>query len=605
MQRDRPWDEPLQFSALGLRAQQRSTWHGQPLSVRGQPDAERASGASPPACSKPAAESDPLFPKKSRVCSSTDRLHSLKVNYGLNLLFLIFNVQHVMKGFVVHFTMIAEQFLYRSYALPATQMQAYNAVTNLPWSMKPIVGLGSDIFPILGFNKAPYALITSFSGTAAFLLIGTMSQSVLPVWMLVLFLFLCSLQVVTADALTQGWVTAKINDTQSGRLRTDLLMYTWAGTDICSLIAVVGSGIVIHYFGARVPYAIASIPGATYILLAARGCYEEKRVSSEALRQVRRRFWEQVEACVLSLIIFSAAAVIVLSTTCVQSYVVHGIVSIGMGTVVLLCFSVSLTPVIAKMNAFNYLSAVFSLSIDAAAFYFFTDTPEQYPEGPHLSVFFYTTARGAVQFAFAFVGVYTYQLLSEGWTYRRWVVFSTFLHALANVLNVLMFMRVNVRLGISDPVWILCTTAINSVFEKWRWMPRVVSICYMCPKGMEATFSALLMGCHNLGWAVSANIGALLLSCLGVSPKGAVGESAQFSELWMVSAWGSVVPPVLVLLICWLAPDKRQDVSLVPETRDAATAGSLWRRMRDREPAAAAAVEHRRRSSTVHAAARA
>jgi len=495
---------------------------------------------------------------------------------------LVFNVQHIMKGFVVNFTVLAEQFLYRAYSVPATEMQAYQAVTALPWSLKPIIGLVSDVFPVFGYNKAPYAFVTSLAGTAAFVAIGLLPSQRLPEFWLVLCLVLCSMQVATADILTQGKVTSRVNDAPTPMLRSDLLTFTWSGADVCALVAVISSGFVIHYYGARSTYIIAAVPGATFIVLVARGCYEECRVSREELREIRRRFWEQLEACMLSVLILCGAIVIICSTTISKSFLVHGIVSLCVAGVVLFSFSFWLTPVIAKMNAFNFLYAIVSLSIDAASYYFFTDTVEQYPEGPHLSIFFYTTVRGAVQFACSFIGVYSYQCLSHGWSYRRWLVMSTFLFAIVNVLNVLMFKRINIRIGVSDELWILTTTALVSIVDKWRWMPRMVSICYMSPKGMESTLFALLMGCHNLGWSISANVGAMLLSHLGISPSGAPHESAQFANLWVASVWGSVVPPVMVVLLCFLAPDVRQDMSLVGESRDAATAGSLWRALRGR-----------------------
>lgn len=596
--RERPWDEPRQFPReLGRK---RNTWHGWAVSYGtvGPPPA-----AEPPEVEAEKAESSEyeswLF-GRSRTWSAIDRLKRLKRHYGANLLLLIFNVQHVMKGFAVNFTVVAEQFVYRSYNVPATDMQTYNAVTNLPWSMKPIIGLVSDVLPILGYNKAPYALLTSIAGTAAFLDVGLLPQRVMSERVLVLCLFLCSLQVSTADVLTQGKVTARVNDAPTPSLRTNLLVFAWSGGDVFALIAVISSGFVIHYFGARLTYVVAAVPGATFILLAARGCYEERYVTREQLQDIRQRFWQQLEACMLSVLMLAGAVTIICSLTASKSFVVHGSVSLCVAAVILSSFSLLLTPAIAKMNAFNFIYAIMSLSTDAASFYFFTDTVEQYPEGPHLSVFFFTTVRGAVQFAFSFVGIYTYQSLSEGWTYRRWMVMATFLFAAVNVLNVMMYRRVNIQLGVSDEIWVLGTTALTSIVDKWKWMPRMVSICYMSPRGMESTFSALLMGCHNIGWAISANVGALLLSCLSVSPKGAPGESAQFANLWVACAWSSVVPPAMMLLLCWLAPDERQDVSLVSEARDAATAGSLWQRLRGHQPRPpSASASLLRRRSTV------
>ena len=53
------------------------------------------------------------------------------------------------------------------------------------------------------------------------------------------------------------------------------------------------------------------------------------------------------------------------------------------GSVILGGFTVFLRPIIAKMNLFFFAQNVCSVSVHGAAFYFFTDTPEQFPNGPH------------------------------------------------------------------------------------------------------------------------------------------------------------------------------------------------------------------------------
>ena len=53
------------------------------------------------------------------------------------------------------------------------------------------------------------------------------------------------------------------------------------------------------------------------------------------------------------------------------------------GSVILAGFTVFLRPIIAKMNLFFFTQNVCSVSVHGAAFYFFTDTAEEFPTGPH------------------------------------------------------------------------------------------------------------------------------------------------------------------------------------------------------------------------------
>eukprot|EP00959_Pyramimonas_sp_CCMP1952_P431962 9046278-Pyramimonas_sp.AAC.1 len=63
-----------------------------------------------------------------------------------------------------------------------------------------------------------------------------------------------------------------------------------------------------------------------------------------------------------------------------------------------------------------------------------------------------------------------------------------------------MFARVNVWLGIPDKALVLGLSTFEEILEQWQWMPQVVILAKLCPKGMEATMYALLAGCHNLGF---------------------------------------------------------------------------------------------------------
>merc|ERR1740130_2362313 len=99
----------------------------------------------------------------------------------------------------------------------------------------------------------------------------------------------------------------------------------------------------------------------------------------------------------------------------------------------------------------------------------------------------------------------------------------------------------------------------------------------MVPKGMESTMYGLLAGCSNLGGTVSANCGALMLSRLGVNPRGATGESAMFDNLWVASAISSVLPMLFVATFWWLIPNQPQTECFKDEVADSPVAGSLWR----------------------------
>merc|ERR1719350_2632214 len=140
------------------------------------------------------------------------------------------------------------------------------------------------------------------------------------------------------------------------------------------------------------------------------------------------------------------------------------------------------------------------------------------------------------------------------------------------MLDVVMFSRLNIRIGIPDHIFVLGASVFQTIIGQWMWMPGVVILSQLCPKGMEATMYALLAGCHNLGNTIASSCGALVLELLGVNPTGGAHESEQFDRLWVASAISIVMPMLTLILLPWLIPNVRQTDKLLEEDdRDATT----------------------------------
>lgn len=82
-------------------------------------------------------------------------LRTLSEVFGYKLLLILFCSQHVLKGFVIAYATTSADFLFREYELQGPHLQMYKAIMALPWALKPIIGVISDTFPIMGYKKAP------------------------------------------------------------------------------------------------------------------------------------------------------------------------------------------------------------------------------------------------------------------------------------------------------------------------------------------------------------------------------------------------------------------------------------------------------------------
>ena len=56
-------------------------------------------------------------------------------------------------------------------------MTIYEGVVQLPWALKPIIGFLSDCFPIMGYAKMPYLLLSTIMGCMSLGLLGLYQRS--------------------------------------------------------------------------------------------------------------------------------------------------------------------------------------------------------------------------------------------------------------------------------------------------------------------------------------------------------------------------------------------------------------------------------------------
>lgn len=187
-------------------------------------------------------ESQPLLEKPSKPLTGLRDgfglgcyMQRLETSFGYELLVMLFVAQHLMKGFVNEFTAPCIAYLYGSYKVPGPQMQIYRGVTQLPWAMKPMIGLLSDAVPIFGYNKSPYIILVAVLGTAAMTTIGLVPRDSLTITSLVLCLFMIQLQLSTTDLLTEAKYAEKMQ--MKPKEGPALMSYVWFGLQMGGLCA--------------------------------------------------------------------------------------------------------------------------------------------------------------------------------------------------------------------------------------------------------------------------------------------------------------------------------------------------------------------------------
>jgi len=207
-------------------------------------------------------------------------------------------------------------------------------------------------------------------------------------------------------------------------------------------------------------------------------------------------------------------------------------------------------------------------------FYFYTDSAEKYPEGPHFSVFFYTSGLGLSMMLGYLTGFITGEKLFCAWSYQAILVLTISLTAVLRLSLLPLILRSTPL--VADTVWACAVTYTSAVVNAWMWLPKQVMGAHLTPHGMEATTLGLIAGSFNLANILSSYFGGFLLQLFNVEPSGRPGESAKFHNLWRVQVVAALSPCIMFALIPILLPRKSQTDALLVERPDSATHDSPY-----------------------------
>lgn len=499
-------------------------------------------------------------------------LSVLRKQYGTNLLLLLFASQHMLKGVVQQFQAASVMWLFRDYRISGPRMQVYMSIACSAWALKPLIGIVSDLVPIRGYHKAPYVVVTSIIGVLCTAAIGFSTKDSMSVLTVVFCLFGMSLQGSTCDLLSEAKYSEHL--AANPNFGPDLLTYVWGGVSAGNIIAISFVGTLIATMGPRSVFLACVVPASAIIYPTMMNYFEERPITRQQRERMIQQFREQKEVLALGVLMCACTIVLTFMGATSQSHFKTFITAVIVLIIILPAFHLTLRPEIAKVNSFFVLQAALGIGINGATFYFYTDKPEQFPEGPHFSAWFFTTTLGLVSASMSFIGLATYNRYMKNWTYRGLLLFCNTIVTLLSLLDVVMYTRLNVAMGIPDVTFVLGSSVSTIVIRQWQWMPGMVIMSQLCPAGMEATMFALLAGCANMGNTIADYIGAYVLEVLHVHPTGAIGESAQFANLWKASCIATMLPAITIMAIPYCIPHAKQTDKLLLTNPTSATAGS-------------------------------
>ncbi|MBD2258202.1 folate/biopterin family MFS transporter [Pseudanabaena sp. FACHB-2040] len=350
-------------------------------------------------------------------------------------------------------------FLKDDLGLTPAEVAALTGIATLPWTIKPVFGFLSDGFPLFGYRRRPYLILSGFLGAAAWVALATVVQTG---WAAIAAITLSSLSVAVSDVIVDSLVVERArNESQSDA--GSLQALAWGTSAVGGLITAYLGGLLLQEVSTRTVFAITALFPLVVSVVAwmiAESPVEQRPNMAVVWGQVTdlRKAISQKAIWMPALFLFLWQA----------------------------------TP-----------------SADSAFFFFTTNDLGFQPE-------FLGRVRLVTSLA-ALVGIWIFQRFLRAVSFRTIFGWSTVLSSVLGMTTLLLVTHTNRSLGIDDHWFSLGDSMVLTVMGQIAFMPVLVLSARLCPPGVEATLFALLMSIVNLAGLLSHELGALLTHWLGVT----------------------------------------------------------------------------------------
>ncbi|PSR91882.1 Folate-biopterin transporter like [Actinidia chinensis var. chinensis] len=387
-----------------------------------------------------------------------------------------------------------------------SEVQLFIGLYYIPWVMKPMWGLLTDVFPVRGYHRRPYFVVAGVVGTGAALVVALGGR--LGVAAAVVCLVGVTAGVAIADVTIDACVAR--NSIEVRELAPDMQSLCGFCSSVGALVGFSTSGFFVHHLGPQGALGVLAIPPAALIVLGF-VIYEPKTNNNIDKKQAGEKLGGAMK---------------------------------GM-------YRTIQFPQVWKPSLYMYLSLALSISTHEGQFYWYTDPKA----GPAFSQEFVGMiyAIGAMA---SIVGVLIYHKTLKDLPFRNLIFFAQLLYGLTGMLDLIFISRWNLILGIPDSFFVIVEECVSRIVSRIRWMPMIVLSTRLCPLGIEGTFFALLMCIDSFGSLSSKWGGGVVLHLFHVTRN-------DFKNLWLVVLIRNILR-IATLGLIFLIPNANPSEVLVP-----------------------------------------
>lgn len=492
--------------------------------------------------------------------------------FGMRFLFFLGVSQMLLKGTAMYMTTSIMLPLFKNVlGIDAVQLQFYMLIVFLPWAVKPILGLLSDLTLIGGYHKRYWLIQAVIVGTAGagLAILAYAKQSAAGI---ALCFMGVQLQIAIFDLMSEATYSKLMRD--HPYTGSDAVTLVQGYQHIGSIIAMLLVGIMADH---NLYYPLLSIVLCACVLPLMPTLFgwlpEEKNPHGipqgnqsrcgQAFQFVGREQMKRDKGMIAVIAFTGIAAPITTLVVQLGDPGVGLVLALVMTSFILLGAYIVFPRIIFRIALFQVASTLSRPALGSAMDYFYTATPTCLADGPHFTFSFYQTTAGLIGAFFSLSGAFIYQTCLSGLRFRSVLIFTQILSGAVGSSDLFIIMRANIRLGIPDRLaFVAGESVLEPMLNMLNYIPATALLSKAVPVGMESSAFAFQAGISNFASMISELSGAMIFDAAGIKTT----VPCEFDNLWWLIIVCHVALPIVGgVAACFLIPNVKQNADLTDE----------------------------------------
>lgn len=420
---------------------------------------------------------------------------------------------------------LALSFFYKdTLHLSPADLTIISSISSIPWIIKPFYGFISDTFPLFGYKRKSYIMISGVVATISWLFLANLAtlinngndiNMIIATCSSVFLVTMSSLGLAFSDVIVDAIVVSKSRDQdKAGSLQS----ICWTFSSIGGIISAYFSGYLLQNYGTTfVFYLTAAIPTA---IIATAGLINEKKIEKENIQKKENN--KDIE---------------------IHTYEKKKPFDL------LKSQFLNIKDALSKESIFYPLLFLIIWNVTPSAgsslFYFEVNELGFTPE------FF-----GKLGFASSLsslAGIVIYNQKLKNIPLRDIFKWSCLSGTFLGLLPLMLVTHFNRAIGLPDTWFAMFDSVILSILGQITFMPVLVLAANICPPGVEGMLYATMMSANNLSGNIGRLFGGGLTKIMGIT-------NSDFSNLPLLLLITNLSGLIPLMFLHYIQDERKKDI---------------------------------------------